>query len=188
VSAALAWIAGRALVARRIAPTARAPGRGGGPPVTDFPGPAGGAALALAFGLATLLVWFYNPYAALLLVPAVHLWMLAATAEVATRRWVGAALVAGGLVPPLLAAVYYLQQLSLGPVEGLWYLFLLVTGGQVGLPGTLWGCLVLGTLASVVSLVAARRPPAREEAPTSVRGPATHLGPGSLGGTIGARR
>ena len=40
-----------------------------------------GAALLLVLGLVTVVVWVLNPYTALLLVPALHLWLIVADPE-----------------------------------------------------------------------------------------------------------
>ncbi len=85
--------------------------------------------------------------------------------------------------------VYELLTLSMDPVSGAWYLFLLVTGGHVSVPSALVGCVLAGVLSSVVAIARAPReaPPQgpRPELP-SVRGPASYAGPGSLGGTSSA--
>ena len=73
---------------------------------------------------------FTNPFAALLLVPAVHLWMLGMMTDATWRT--GAFMYVLGLVPIALVAAYYMVRLDLGPFDGAWYLFLLVTGNQTG--------------------------------------------------------
>jgi hypothetical protein len=82
-----------------------------------------------------------------------------------------------------------LVALSLDPIEGAWYLLLLVTGHSVGLATSLIGCLMLGALCVTVEL-ARRTPSAERESPPqtgpSVYGPGSHAGPGSLGGTESA--
>lgn len=148
---------------------------------------AAGAVTALALSVAALAVWIVNPYAALLLVPAVHLWMLAMVAE--PSRPAAGLLVGLGLLLPAGVAVYYLARLSLDPLEGAWYLLMLVTGHHVGLPTVLLGGVLLGLLGSTIAIVAARgrREEARPAGPP-LRGPASYAGPGSLGGTESALR
>jgi hypothetical protein len=92
-----------------------------------------------------------------------------------------------GAAPILLVALYYMLRLSLNPLEGAWYLLLLVTGGQVGLITAALGALFLGLFGSIVSIAARRSEPEVDE-PDSVRGPASYAGPGSLGGTDSALR
>lgn len=105
--------------------------------------PGAGVALALALAAGAFLLWLVNPYAGLLVVPAAHLWMLLALVRPAPGRRARAVMVALGLLPPLLVAVYYLFALSLDPLEGAWYLLMLATGHSVGLITSLIGCLML---------------------------------------------
>jgi hypothetical protein len=148
-----------------------------------------GVALAVTVGAAGLLLWLVNPYAGLLAVPAAHLWTLAVLTRPARPRAARALLVAIGALPPSLVALYYLVALSFDPIEGVWYLLLLVTGHSIGLATSLIGCLMLGTLCATVELVW-RTPSAEPERPPeagpSVYGPGSYAGPGSLGGTESA--
>ena len=94
--------AGLAAVARRAGARVRAAAAvaaGSSAPVArgcvgEDPGGAA-AAVALAMTVLGVGVLVVNPYTALLLVPAVHLWMLAAAPEVRVPRWVGAGARAG---------------------------------------------------------------------------------------------
>ena len=61
-------------------------------------------ALALVASVAALLLWLANPFAALLAVPAAHLWMLVLVAARPADRRVRALLVALGALPALLVA------------------------------------------------------------------------------------
>ena len=74
--------------------------------------PGTGVALALALSLGCMLLWALNPYAGLLSVPAAHLWMLAVLTRPLPPRRGRMLMVALGLVPPLLVAVYYWFALS----------------------------------------------------------------------------
>jgi hypothetical protein len=133
-------------------------------------------------------VWLMNPFAALLLVPAAHLAMLAMLSGMRLRRATAALVVAAAAVPPALAAIVYLDRLHLDPVEGMWYLWVLVTGHAISPLTTLLACLCGGIGLSVLSVLAARvgaPPPLEPEAPR-VRGPGGYAGPGSLGGTSSA--
>ena len=143
------------------------------------------ASTALALAVVVLAIWALNPFAALLLVPAVHLWMLAMLSGVSLRRRTAIAVVMAGLLPPLVAAVVYLDRLALDPLAGLWYLWLLITGHAVSPLTTLIGCVCAAIAACAVTVIAARMgtpPPLEPEAPR-VRGPGGYAGPGSLGGT-----
>ena len=144
-----------------------------------------GAATALALSLAVLVLWLLNPFAALLLVPAAHLWMLAMLSGTSLRTRSAVAVVAAGLLPPLVAAAVYLDRLGLDPLEGVWYLWVLVTGHSISPVTTLLACVCAGIAAAAFSVIAARAgtpPPLEPEAPP-VRGPGGYAGPGSLGGT-----
>ena len=147
----------------------------------------GGAAAttALALSVVVLVVWLLNPFAALLLVPAAHLWMLTMLSEATLRPRTAVAVVVAGLLPPLVGAVVYLERLGLNPFEGFWYLWLLGTGHAISPITTILGCLIAGLTATAITIIAARvaaPPPVEPEAPR-VRGPGGYAGPGSLGGT-----
>jgi hypothetical protein len=188
---ALAVLAGVAAAAVGGGVIARHLARGpaGGP---EGPGDAGaGIALALGVAAGAAALWLVNPYAALLTVPAAHLWMLAALADPAPPRRVRGLLIVLGALPAALVWLYHLFALSIDPLESAWYLLLLVTGHSVGLPTALIGCLWLGLLGAALELT--RRTPAVAQAPPApagppVYGPGSHAGPGALGGTGSALR
>jgi len=189
---ALAWFGLRPWLAR-TAGVAR--GVGVRPPVAASgdrraTSPAGAAtAVVLVLCAATLLVWAVDPYASLLLIPALHLWLLAMAPETNLRRPVALLLWAIGLVPALLVAYAYARQLGLDPLELAWAGTLLVAGGAIGLPALLLWSVVLGC-AGCALLVVLRASGADAAAATliTVRGPQTYAGPGSLGGTESALR
>jgi hypothetical protein len=182
-SIALSWLLLRSRVIRRA---------GSLPPSPAAPGAA--SVVSLAFVCAAIAMWFLNPYMALLAVPALHLWMLATQTEVRPRT--ALILVGVGLLPALILAVYYLVRLGLDPLHGLWYLSLLTTGGAIGFPTAVLGCVLLGIFMSVLAIVRARARegigvplPPEERAPgPSLFGPGGHAGPGMLGGTESAIR
>ena len=151
-----------------------------------------GVAAALALGAAGLALWLIDPFAALVAVPALHLWMLAMLIDPPPARRVRIGLVAGGLVLPLLLAVYQLFVLGLNPLAGAWYLLLLVLGGQVGLAAVVVAALFTATFGTLLAIVRASGddPGAQPGAPVapSTRGPLSYAGPGSLGGTDSALR
>jgi hypothetical protein len=155
--------------------------------------PAAGAAAA-ACGLvlcgATTLVWFFNPYAAALLLPAAHLWLFAMAPGSRWHERLGAVAVAVGLLPFLLAAIHYARALGLDPLELAWLALLATAGGFVTLPAALVTAALAGCLAGVVAVLRARRRVAATAPADTLRtrGPATYAGPGSLGGTESALR
>ena len=65
-----------------------------------------------------LVLWLVNPFSALIMVPALHLWMLATLVDPPPARRARLALVAGGLVLPPLLVVYQLLVLGLNPLAG----------------------------------------------------------------------
>lgn len=149
----------------------------------------GATAILLVLSAAALLVWLANPYASLLLIPALHLWLLAMAPETHLRRPVAVALWAAGLLPPLLVAYAYARQFGLDPLELAWMGLLLVAGGALSPLAVLVWSVVLGCAACALIVVLRASSGAAEAAtPITVRGPKTYAGPGSLGGTESALR
>jgi hypothetical protein len=153
---------------------------------------AGGAAaaLGLVITLLAVVVWAVNPFAAALLVPAAHGWLFAAAPGTQTSSRVRFALVAAGLVLPLLMVVHYGLALALGPLELAWLAVLITAGGHVTIVGATILSLLAGCLVAVVAIVRTRRRVVRnaEPEPITTRGPLGYAGPGSLGGTESALR
>ena len=142
-----------------------------------------GAGVATSLCLCALVIgtWFLNPFAALLLALPLNCWMVATLADVrrSTRIWLALA----GLLPAAIVIGTYMRELRLDPLEAVWYLFLLVTGAQVGLPTALLLCALAGLFGATVAIAVARRhsdAPAPETAvpdlgrPSAI-GPATRL-------------
>src|SRR6185437_8519798 len=163
-------------------------------PVRPTSDGAGLAVMLLLLGIA-LIAWIFDPFVCLLLVPAVHLWMVAI--EVRERRAPrarGGALVAilAGVLPLVLLLLLYARELGLGPAGVVESAVLSLAGGQVGpLAALLWsaalGCVLVGALLALAPLAPAG-PGAQEWAPLATRGPTSYAGPGSLGGTESALR
>jgi hypothetical protein len=120
------------------------------PELEQTPDLGAGVALGLAIAAGSILLWLVNPYAGLLAVPAAHLWMLLALTRPLPGRRVRLALIALGLAPALLVAVYYMFALNVDPLSGLWYLLMLVTGQSVSLVTSLIGCLMLAAACATV--------------------------------------
>ena len=171
----LAWLFGQRLIAHRLE-------------LMERPGAGAGVAIALSLALVGVAVCALNPYAGLVLLPALHAWTLASLARVG-RGW-ALGLVAAGLVPFALLALFYMFRFDLGPFDAAWYWFLLVTGGQTGVVATLLCCVLAGLFLALVALAIAKQnaPPSRETARRESRprqavfGPGGHAGPGALGG------
>ncbi len=181
---ALAWVLGRSSLIRRAANL----------PDPSAPGAACVTAIAMS-ALAMVLV-FTNPYAALLLVPAVHLWMLATLTDVRWRS--GTVMFLVGLLPIAAVALYYMLRFDLGPIEAAWYLFLLVTGDQTGVLTTVALVVLAAIAGSVAAILLARARHGEPAAPRggggggrrraepqqqqpSIFGPGGHAGPGAIG-------
>ncbi len=162
-----------------------------GGPARGAPNPGAAPALLLVLCAVAVVIWVQNPFAAAMLIPALHLWLWLNGFEEQLPRGAAVALVLGGLALPVLVVVFYAVTLGLGPVALLWNGFLLVAGGYVGALAALQWSVVLGCVACAVSLAArwSRATRARvEEQAVTVRGPVTYAGPGSLGGTESAIR
>ena len=150
---------------------------------------AGLAALLVALVVA-LLAWIFNPFACLLVVPALHLWLLAAD-----RRYrplaVGAVVVS--VVPLGLLLFVYARELGLGPLGLAESSVLALVGGQVGIFAALLWSVALGCLLAILMRSLATSPVGpvaglQDFEDISTRGPLTYAGPGSLGGTESALR
>jgi hypothetical protein len=147
------------------------------------------AAVLLVMCVVTLVIWTQNPFAAALLVPALHLWMWVVTPDVRLRPAVAAVLLIAGIAGPALVIVYYGVTLGLGPVGLLWSATLQLAGGSFGTLAAIEWSVVLACLVGVVAIARRGANEDRpEQVPVTVRGPVTYAGPGSLGGTESALR
>jgi hypothetical protein len=155
---------------------------------------AGLAVMLVLLGLA-LLVWLFNPFACLLLVPGTHLWLLAVEVRqgrLPRARGMALLAIVAGAFPLLLLIVLYAHELGLGPGGLAESAVLALAGGQVGpLAALLWsaalGCLFAGILLAMAPLTPVGPDP-REWTEIATRGPTSYAGPGSLGGTESALR
>jgi hypothetical protein len=176
-----------AFAARRIrAPLGDTRGRG----VPPQGGEGMVAGLLLVMCAVTFAMWLSNPFAALLVVPALHLWLWAVNPDLRLPLAGRALLIAAGVVPAALVVLYYANGLGYGPLGLLWQGALLLAGHGVSLLAAVEWCLLLGCLAGAATLavLGARRSTRADPLPVTVRGPVTYAGPGSLGGTKSALR
>jgi hypothetical protein len=178
IVAAVGWFGVRPLIVSRLAPGGSAA--------------AGGlaAATGLMIGVLAAVVWLFNPYAAALLLPAAHLWLLAA-APSSRLRGVWAALpVAIGVALPLLAVAHYVSALDLNPLSFAWLIALATADGHISIGTALAVSLWLGCLAGLLVVLRVKRKVEAAAGPERLRtrGPASYAGPGSLGGTESALR
>jgi hypothetical protein len=120
------------------------------PDLEQVPDLGAGVALGLTVAAGSILLWLADPYAGLLAVPAAHLWMLLALTRPLPPRRVRAILIAVGILPALLVAIYYMFALSVAPLSVLWYVLMLVTGQSVGILTSLIACVMLAALCATV--------------------------------------
>ena len=145
----------------------------------ERPGDGVAVALVIVLWLVTLAIWVTNPFAAALLVPALHLWLWAIDPDLPDRP-AGTAGDARARAGAGRARRHLLRRhaWASAPSDLIWSAALLVAGHAVSLLAALEWCVVLGCLVSAATLVlaAARRPKAQPAAVT-VRGPITYAGP-----------
>lgn len=156
---------------------------------------AAGLAITLVLLAIAVLVWLFNPYACLLLVPATHLWPLAVEARrrLPVQPRTGALLaVIVGTLPLVLLLVLYAHELGLGPIGLAESAVLALAGGVIGPVATLLWSAACGCLFAAILFVSAPlasvEPDSLEWTEVLTRGPSTYAGPGSLGGTESALR
>jgi peptidase M28-like protein len=157
--------------------------------VPDSATPGAASGLLLVLCAASLAIWASNPFAAALLIPALHFWMWVVAPDLRLRRALALALLVAGLAAPALVIAYYARSLGVDPFGLAWSGVLLVAGGHLGLLTVVEWSVVAGCAFSLVLIAArsAREAPAQEP-PVTIRGPITYAGPGSLGGTKSALR
>ena len=143
--------------------------------------------------LVAIVVWLSNPYAALLLIGALHLWLLLVSPRTRPPRPAALALVVVALVPLALLIAFYARELGLGPGGIAWDAVLLIAGGHIGIAATiLWslgfGCVVAAGLLATAPEAELGDDGIDDGTPLRIRGPLSYAGPGSLGGTESALR
>jgi hypothetical protein len=151
--------------------------------------PGAGIAVVLVAAVAATVVWIANPYAAALLIPALHVWLFALAPDLRMGRALRLSVVVLGALPVVIVAVALARSLGLGPVDAAWELVLLTAGGHVSPLSVLLWSIVAGCGVGALLVAAHGHTPADvDEIPITVRGPKTYAGPGSLGGTESALR
>jgi Peptidase family M28 len=146
-------------------------------------------AFVLVMCVTSLAIWVVNPFAAALLIPALHVWMWVVDPEIRLPVAVPVALLLAGLALPVAVIVYFAVALGLSPAGVPWNGLLLIAGGHVTLLAAIEWSVILGCAVSLLTI--ARRAAGQveaEEASVTIRGPITYAGPGSLGGTESALR
>ncbi len=156
-------------------------------PDTSQPG-AGIAVVLVAVAVATVM-WIANPYAAALLIPALHIWLFALAPELRMARGLRLSVVGLGLLPVAFVAFALARSLGLGGLDAAWQLVVLTAGGHISAVSVLaWSILAGCAVAALLVAANGRAPADDDEIPITVRGPKSYAGPGSLGGTESALR
>jgi hypothetical protein len=153
---ALGWLVARArLVPRR--------------PVSPSEEIAGSAAALLALAVVALLVVATNPFALVFLLPSLHAWLWLPHAR---RRplWERAALLAAGLLGPLLLLGSFAWRYGLG-LDAPWYLAELTATGYVRLPAVVIAAGWLAAAGQLTALSIGRYAPYPSAAERPPRGP-----------------
>ncbi len=116
---------------------------------------AAGAGLGAISALAVLVAWLANPFLALILAPAAHVWLLDARHR--PLPWPAIAAGAALSLLPFAAAVADLAgRLGMGSAAP-WQLVLMVADGQIGLVAMVALCALVGSLVGTIALAARRR-------------------------------
>src|SRR5436305_1595015 len=151
--------------------------------------PGAAAALLIVMCALALAIWVTNPFAAALLVPALHLWMWVLMPQTRMHPALRGTLFVAGLAPPLLLLAYFMITLGYNPITFAWSGAMMIASGQISPLVALEWCAAAACALGGVAIAAWRgrqEPP--QEVPVTVRGPVTYAGPGSLGGTKSALR
>jgi hypothetical protein len=151
-------------------------------------GPAAGVAVLLVLSATTLLVWLVDPFAALILIPALHLFVLVLAPELRPRRWMGVLVIMLALAPAGALIAFYAHEFSVGPLGVAWAVVLQLGGGHLGLQGAVPASLFLGCVVASLLIAMQGRTSTEQPLGVSIRGPISYAGPGSLGGTESALR
>jgi len=156
VLSAIGWLVARArLVPRR--------------PVTPSEEIAGTAAALLALAVVALLVIATNPFALIFLLPSLHAWLWLPQAR-NRPLWERAALLAAGLLGPLLLLGSLAWRYGLG-LDAPWYLLELTATGFVHLPAVVIAAGWLAAAGQMTALAAGRYAPYPSTAERPPRGP-----------------
>lgn len=151
--------------------------------------PAAGVIIVLVAAVVASLMWIANPYAAALLIPALHIWLFALAPDLRMPRALRVLVTALAMLPIALVLIALARSLGLGAVDAAWELLLLAAGGHISPLSLLLWSIVAGCGVSALLVAAAREaPPDADNLPITVRGPRSYAGPGSLGGTESALR
>ena len=143
----------------------------------------------LVLCVVTLAIWLENPFAAALMVVALHAGYGSSAPSSGCARRGRYCCCLWDSCQGVLAALYYAMVMGLGPVSGAWNAVLMLAGGSFSAMAALEWSIVLGCVVSLaLMIVRAARQARPAEVPITVRGPISYAGPGSIGGTKSAIR
>jgi hypothetical protein len=148
-----------------------------------------GAALLVVGSVTATLLWFANPYTAVLLIVPLHLWLVVMTREHDRPSLLGAVYLMLSLAPLIAAVALLCVGLRVEPFALVWTLVLMIAGGGLSVSGLLLAGLTAGCFAAAAAILL--RPGTLgpgDQVEVTVRGPLSYAGPGSLGGTESALR
>ncbi|HVS28639.1 MAG TPA: hypothetical protein VHE14_03750, partial [Solirubrobacteraceae bacterium] len=140
----LAWVGGRPLLLRAL----KVHG--------DRREPGAAAATTLVLTASVIALWVANPFAAALLVPGLHLWLLVVAPEIRMRRLLGFAVVLVGLLPVPAVIAYAGTQLGFGLGDQPHVLLLLLAGGYFSPLVLLAWTALLGGVACALTITLTR--------------------------------
>lgn len=125
----------------------------------------------------SLAAWAINAYAAALLIPAVHLWLVALSPQMRLRRRIAVPLVLLSFAPFVILALLDASSFGWSFSQLLWSVALLIAGGHASIPIWVLSSLILGCLMSAL-VVSARLE--REQVPPlrrlGLHGPGSYFG------------
>jgi hypothetical protein len=107
------------------------------------------AGLGLTASAACLVLWLANPYLALLLAPAAHVWLLATGTACRARGATAGVAAVASLLPAVIAVGHVASALDLSGAAP-WTFAIMVADGQIGFWSVLALCFLLGMLAGTV--------------------------------------
>jgi hypothetical protein len=132
-------------------------------------------ALGLVSALAVLVAWLANPYLALLLVPAAHVWLLEVRGRMLVRPLALGA-IALSLLPLAAAVASIVDRLDLGRGAP-WQFVLMVGDGQLGFAPVVALCVLIGCMVGLAAVAVRPQSALPMQPPTAAGWPATPVEP-----------
>lgn len=115
--------------------------------------PAAPLGLSAVLVISAMVTWAFNPFAALLMVPAVYLWTVVLDVQFRPSRPWALATVLVGALPLLLVLIGLLTRYPVGDVTSTLSWFVAFVGaGDIGLVPQLWLCVVTGCTIGAIAI------------------------------------